>query len=625
MTQFLILYGTQTGNAERIALRVARLALRQGFVSVACSPADDVPIAEWPKTGGPVVFICSNANQGAAPNTFRQSWAALLESDVPRSMEGLQFAVFGLGDSLYLKFNQMAKMLHNRLRQLGGTPIVMRGLGDESDAKGIEETLQPWLTELWTALGISGKSSAAVDAPAHPQGDVPFFPLFSIVSHSAGETGTPGASSSFADAASSAPIPHFADPVFSCEVVTNKRLTSAACEQVVHHLELHVDPNSTLAASYDVGDALGIYCPNREELVEELLQLVQHDGAETVVVRADASHGLVRQPNRPFFGRPLSLRTLLRHYFDLDAVVSQEFLWMLAHEVTGVGESAQAVRDRLYELADPSNVNDYLQYAHREKRNVCEVLHDFKDLHPSLELVLSFTKLMLPRYFSIASAPAMDGTARFHICVGLLDWKTPLRRRRTGLCSSYLVNATPGTQLTCCVWQGSLALPTTPAPLLCIATGTGVAPIRSILRHVAGCGAQGWREVPVVLVFGCRHEAEDYLYREEWETLKETGLLPTLQIIPAFSRDTDKKVYVQHKLGQHARLTSSFLQRQGAEVAPGVVYVCGNAKQMPKDVQHTLEQIVQATVPEVQDEAGASAYVRALGRVGRYQVDSWSA
>ncbi|KAK7196819.1 NADPH-cytochrome p450 reductase-like protein [Novymonas esmeraldas] len=619
MAQLTILYGTQTGNAERLALRVARLALRQGFESVSCQPADDVPVEEWAHTGGPVVVICSNANQGEAPNTFRRSWASLLQQPTAAGcMAGLQYAVFGLGDSLYLKFNYMAKMLHNRLRQLGGSPILLRGLGDESDAKGVEETLQPWLTELWAALEMPRGHAAAT---AHPQEDLPFFPLFHITTAAA-------RGSDDGDAAMPAPAtapPQFAEPVFACEVVSNRRITSDTCAQAVHHIELRCDGDNAAAATYDVGDALGVYCPNRAELVEELLLRLRRDGSELVLVTPDASHGLARQPARPFFGRPLSLRSLLRHYFDLDAVVTQEFMWMLAHEVTGTDEVAHDVRERLYELANPANVNDYLQYAHREKRNVCEVLHDFTDLHPSLELVLSFATPMLPRYFSIASAPAMDGAGRFDLCVGQLDWHTPLKRHRTGLCSSYLVRAAAGTRLTCFVWQGSLALPTAPAPLLCVATGTGVAPIRSVLRQVAALATQGWGAVPVVLVFGCRREAEDYLYRDEWAALAATGALPTLHIIPAFSRDTDKKIYVQHKLGQHARLISSFVQPEGAAgVAPGVVYVCGNAKQMPKDVQHTLEQIVEATVAEAQDEAGAAAYVRTLSRVGRYQVDSWA-
>lgn len=646
MEKLTILYGTQTGNAERLALRVSRLALRQGVKQVHCLRADDVPIQQWPHTGGPVLFLCANANQGEAPNTFRHSWSSLLQPDTaPAScMAGLQYAVYGLGDSLYPKFNYMAKMLHNRLRQLGGTPLVMRGLGDESDAKGLEETLAPWLAELWTVLGLTN-NEAAVDLPQprYPQQDVPYFPLYTVRP----ADGTPATSG----VAEGQPWQRYSESVFVCEVVTNRRITSPACQQAVHHLGLRAsnpspattgadaDAEATTAPppSYDVGDALGVYCPNRPELVAELLERLHRDGEEVVVVEPDASHGLAVQPSRPFFHHPLTLRALLSHYIDLDAVVTQEFMWMLAHEVLGKDEKddldgdAHSFRERLYELGNPSNVSEYLQYAHREKRNVCEVLHDFKNLQPSLELVLSFAAPMLPRYFSIASAPSLDGAGRFDLCVGLLDWHTPLKRHRTGLCSSHLVNAAVGSQLTCFVWQGCLALPTTPSPLLCIATGTGIAPIRSVLRQVAGLAAHGWTNVPVVLVFGCRHEADDYLYHEEWAELQAKGLLPTLTVIPAFSRDTEKKIYVQHKLGQHARLVAKFVQPEenGSGAAspslPGVMYVCGNAKQMPKDVQHALEQIVEATVDGVEDEAGAAAYMRGLARVGRYQVDSWSA
>ncbi|KPA82339.1 NADPH-cytochrome p450 reductase-like protein [Leptomonas pyrrhocoris] len=628
MEKLTVLYGTQTGNAERVALRVSRLALRQGVKSVHCLSADDVPIHEWPRTGGPVVILCSNANQGDAPNSFRRSWASLLQPDTAPAacMTGLQYAVYGLGDSLYLKFNYMAKMLHNRLKQLGGTPLVMRGLGDESDAKGFEETLVPWLAELWEALDLTNGAAPTADLrrPRYPQQDVPYFPLYSVRPFQ----GT-------ADSLEASPqLLRYAEPVMACEVVSNRRITAASCNQAVHHLELRVCPgteSATASSTYDVGDALGVYCPNRPELVEELLQRLRRDGDEVVVVEPDASHGLTVQPARPFFHHPLTLRSLLRHYIDLDAVVTQEFMWMLAHEVRDDDdndEDAHDSRERLYELGNPSNVNDYLQYAHREKRNVCEVLHDFKNLNPSLELVLTFATPMLPRYFSLASALSMDGPGRFDVCVGLLDWHTPLKRHRTGLCSSYLVGAQPGSQLTCFVWQGNLALPAAPSPLLCVATGTGIAPIRAVLRQVAGLAAQGWKDVPVVLVFGCRHEAEDYLYREEWADLRAKGLLPSLTVIPAFSRDTDKKIYVQHQLGEHAKLVSSFVQPEeveGRPLPPGVIYVCGNAKQMPKDVQRTVEQTVEATVPGVEDEAGAAVYVRGLARVGRYQVDSWSA
>lgn len=618
MEELHILYGTQTGNAERLALRISRIALQCGVRQIHCLAADEVPIEKWPSLGGPMLLISSNANQGDAPNTIRRTWAALLNPAAP-SMESVRYAVFGVGDSLYMKFNYMAKMLHNRMLQLGGQPLLLRGLGDESDAKGVDEVLQPWLKELWNALGVQGNdhlgkaaNTAAVDRPP--------FPLYRLTGGD-GTSATAPVTDERNDAAVFAPA--YMEPTFRCEVVSNTRLTSSDYDQNVRHLELVAKINdATAPAPYSVGDALGIYCSNRLDLVEELLQRLRLSPTEVVVVTPETSLGMAQQPRRPFFGTPMTLYHLLQYYFDLDSVASQDFFWMLSYQVDGVDEDAAEMRERLLELANPTNVDDYLQYAHREKRNVCEVLHDFKELNPPLDLVLSFLTPMLPRYFSIASAPALDPWPSLHLCVGQLEWKTPMGRHRKGLCSSFLASAAPGSVMNCFVWEGSLVVPTTPSPLLCIATGTGIAPLRALIRQCAGLSKQGWADASIVLIFGCRYAQKDYLYQAEWQALKEAGLLKQLRVIPAFSRDTAKKIYVQHQLGQYAKMVSSFLRPEEND-HPGVVYVCGNAKQMPKDVQRTLEQILAATFAE--DDAAASVHLRNLGRSGRYQLDTWSA
>jgi sulfite reductase alpha subunit-like flavoprotein len=49
-----------------------------------------------------------------------ESWKFLLRKELPpNSLSGLNFSVFGLGDSSYKKFNSMAKKLTTRLTQLG--------------------------------------------------------------------------------------------------------------------------------------------------------------------------------------------------------------------------------------------------------------------------------------------------------------------------------------------------------------------------------------------------------------------------------------------------------------------------------------------------------------------------
>lgn len=64
-------------------------------------------------------------------------WNMLLRSDLPNDLfDHLDYAVFGLGDSSYEKFNWAAKKLARRLESLGARHIIERGEGDEQHRLG---------------------------------------------------------------------------------------------------------------------------------------------------------------------------------------------------------------------------------------------------------------------------------------------------------------------------------------------------------------------------------------------------------------------------------------------------------------------------------------------------------
>lgn len=64
-------------------------------------------------------------------------WQTLLRSDLPADLlEDMHFAVFGLGDSGYERFNWAAKRLQRRLLALGAKELLPRGDGDEQDYYG---------------------------------------------------------------------------------------------------------------------------------------------------------------------------------------------------------------------------------------------------------------------------------------------------------------------------------------------------------------------------------------------------------------------------------------------------------------------------------------------------------
>ncbi|KAG2430599.1 hypothetical protein HXX76_010117 [Chlamydomonas incerta] len=160
----LILYGSQTGNAQDVAERIGREARLRLFsprvvamdsYDVTCLPAEAL-----------VVFVTATTGQGEPPDNMRRFWRFLLRKSLPPdSLAGLRFGVFGLGDSGYPQYNVMAKKLDRRLEGLGATPLLERGLGDDQHPSGYEAALDPWLTRLWPALRAACPLPAGVPEP----------------------------------------------------------------------------------------------------------------------------------------------------------------------------------------------------------------------------------------------------------------------------------------------------------------------------------------------------------------------------------------------------------------------------------------------------------------------------
>jgi sulfite reductase alpha subunit-like flavoprotein len=142
MTKLLVLYGSQTGEAKEVAFRVGREAKQRGFVPRVISMSE-YPVTDLPSEGL-AVFVASTTGQGDPPDNMRSFWAFLLRKSLPAdSLAGASYAVFGLGDSGYAKYNVVAKRLDARLTGLGGDRIVELGLGDDQDRFGYDQVLPP--------------------------------------------------------------------------------------------------------------------------------------------------------------------------------------------------------------------------------------------------------------------------------------------------------------------------------------------------------------------------------------------------------------------------------------------------------------------------------------------------
>ena len=96
-----------------------------------------------------------------------------------------------------------------------------------------------------------------------------------------------------------------------------------------------------------------------------------------------------------------------------------------------------------------------------------------------------------PRAFSIASS-SLAHPGQVQLCVAIVQFKTPYKREKMGVCSAYLAGLKPGARVRLWIRPGTFTLPKTVAtPVILVGPGTGVAPMRSILQE-RNCHRDQW-------------------------------------------------------------------------------------------------------------------------------------
>lgn len=149
--------------------------------------------------------------------------------------------------------------------------------------------------------------------------------------------------------------------------------------------------------------------------------------------------------------------------------------------------------------------------------------------------------------------------------VAVVEWTTPFRRKRRGLCSSWLASIDPKNgKVFLPVWftKGAISLPSPSVPLILVGPGTGCAPFRSFIQERIALSNSGEVVAPILFFFGCRNKSKDFLYEADWKAWSEGQNVLSVEVggdvFVAFSRDQPEKVYVQHKILEQVPPSTDF-------------------------------------------------------------------
>ncbi|KAI0387795.1 riboflavin synthase domain-like protein [Hypomontagnella monticulosa] len=362
----------------------------------------------------------------------------------------------------------------------------------------------------------------------------------------------------------------------------NNRVTPDNHWQDVRHivLEVPMQPSLTKRNEFDIfsyvpGDAVTIYPKNFPADVQELINLMGWQKVadlpfEHHTSREDAPY------SQPRNCHPLprsTLRQLLLHNYDITAIPKRIFFQEIAFYTTD-----SMHQERLREFANPGLSDEFYDYTSRPRRSILEVLHDFPSVKIPYQHVPAIFPVMRGREYSMASGGQLlrgqenSDVTRVELLIALVKYKTVLRKTRQGLCSRYLASLTPGTIINITHREyDTLQTNFSRRPLLAIAPGTGVAPIRAHLwdRYDDRDSAEA------VLFFGGRNREADFYFKNEWNQLR-------VKVFTAFSRDQREKIYVQDRIREQALLVCEYIKR-GA-----VICICGSAGKMPEAVRTAL-------------------------------------
>jgi sulfite reductase (NADPH) flavoprotein alpha-component len=236
------------------------------------------------------------------------------------------------------------------------------------------------------------------------------------------------------------------------------------------------------------------------------------------------------------------------------------------------------------------------------------MLRDFGPWKASAQEIVSLLRKIPPRLYSIASSLAANPD-EVHLTIGVVRY-TSYDRDRKGVCSVQCAErAEAGDTLPIFIQPNKhFHLPESEeTDIIMVGPGTGIAPFRSFIeeRSVNKGSGKSW------LFFGDQYSATDFLYQDELEKYQKEGVLTKLDT--AFSRDTEQKVYVQHKMLENSKELYQWLQ-DGA-----YFYVCGDKEYMAKDVHEALISIIEKEGNMSREEA--EEQLAAMKKEKRYQRD----
>ena len=571
-TPLFVAFGSNMGASEDFALQIAQDGESYGFKSQLKSL--DEQVTDIQKEG--IQVIVTSTYNGTPPDNAKKFDDWLKQEHPTDTFKGLKYAVFGCGNTQWQNsFQSFPRFVDERLEALGAERIFRRGEADAS--ADFDEDFETWYKAFWHStvqkLGIETQN-----LDNKPKS------LYQLEWLSEENYQTQ--------------VPENQQKLTPFQLIQNKELQSEKSERSTRHIELQLPEN----VAYQTGDHLGVYPENPDELIEQVCQRFQIKAEQTFKLSSTSSVQTALPLNQN-----LSVRDVLKYFVELQEIATRKQVQAL---VTHTECPPEKIR-----LEDFTKPEIYKKEVQQKGLSVLDLLMAHPASEVNFETFLSLLSPLKPRYFSISSSPLANAKT-CSLTVGIIyekHWSG--NGTFQGICTNYLANAENGQPIRAYVrpMEMDFRLPEDlQKPMMMIGAGTGLAPYRGFLQERAALKKQGKNLGKALLFFGCRHPEEDFIYQKELEGFEKEGLV---EVLTAFSRQQEQKIYVQDQILNHQEKVWQMLE-EGS-----LIYVCGDASGMAKGVREVFIKVCQSQSKTTQEEA--EKWLEDLVKNNRYLEDIW--
>jgi len=466
------------------------------------------------------------------------------------ALKGLKFCTFGMGDRSYTHtFCEAAKLIDNRMKELGADRILEMGIGDDRDEDKWETGFNKWLPEFWKAI----------KAPEPADDGSPKTPLYELTPHNdyklvPNQICPPGA----------ALLP----------VLENKRMTPNDYERDIRHFSVSTEG---IDFPFDLGDAVAVYYQNLPEDVDQALKHFGYSGDQCYTVKCVSDN--VSDRARKAFQQRTTARQILTEMLDLFGRPTKSICADLARFANNQEKAA---------LLQLTKGGDEWKAVADTCGSIFDICLKYTSAKPTLDHLMSIVPLTKPRLYSIASSP-FYAPGQLDLTIVINCFPNKNKEMKTGACTKFIQRVPKGAKVAAAAVVGTFKFPESDeTPMVMVGLGTGIAPIRSFMQDKLYKKQKGIKTGPMVVFYGCRREKEELFYKEEWAMYKKEGILTELTGAFQFDNGTQppKQIFVGDKMGEKPELITNNLLDKG-----GYFYMCGPSVATPS-VQKALKDAV---------------------------------